>query len=156
MSIPICPFLVITMFVKKVTAALFMSLFLISSVQAQATSNIKDYFSETAAQVKAESDPIQKRIMLKGALERMTVALDKVEGSIFVSEEDLASLDGFRNALQEKQDELAGTNGFNPVPNSQLNSFADYVVQDMEQADRSITISVVTALLILIIVLLVA
>lgn len=148
--------MVITMFVKKIASALIMSFFLISAVQAQATTDIKDYFSETATQVKAESDPVQKRAILESSLERMTVALGKVENSVLVSKEDRASLDGFRNALQEKQDELAGANGFNPVPNSQLNSFADYVVQDMEQADRSITISVVTALLILIIVLLVA
>lgn len=143
------------MYTKKIVGLLLLSCFLIPAVQAQATDDIKSYFSETATQVKAEADPEQKREILSSSLERMTTALGKVEQSRLISDEDRASLDAFGSALQEKQDELAGTNGFNPVPNSQLNSFADYVVQDMEQADRMITVSAVTALLVVIIIILV-
>ncbi len=143
------------MFMKKIVGVLIMSVFLIPAVQAQTTEDIKSYFSETATKVKAEADPDQKREIMASSLERMTTALAKVEKSWLISDEDRVSLDAFGNALQEKQDELAGTNGFNPVPNSQLNSFADYVVQDMEQAERKITISVVTALLIVIIIILI-
>ena len=46
-------------------------------------------------------------------------------------------------------------NGFERVPDAQLDAFSAYIVQDMEQADQKVTISVVTLLLILIIVLLV-
>lgn len=142
------------MFAKKIIGVLVMSCFLVSAVQAQATEDIKGYFSETAAKVKAEPDPDKKREILGNSLERMTDALDKVDKSGLVSKEDRAGLDSFRNALQEKQNELAGTDGFDPIPNSQLNNFSDYVVQSMEQADRTITVSVVTALLILIVVIL--
>lgn len=144
------------MLAKKIVGVLIVSCFFVSAAQAQATEDIKSYFSETTTRVKAESDPEQKREMLENSLQRMSIALDKIESSGLVSEEDLTSLEGFKTALQEKQDELAGVNGFDPVPNAQLNSFADYVVQDMEQAQRTITISVVTALLILIIVILLA
>jgi len=142
------------MFTKKITGVLLLLCFLIPAAQAQATDDIKSYFNETATKVKAEADPEQKREILAGSLERMTTALARVEKSRLISDEDRASLDAFGKTLQEKQDELAGINGFNPVPNSQLNSFADYVVQSMEQADKTITVSVVTALLILIIVIL--
>ena len=75
-----------------------------------------------------------------------------VRSSPLVSKADRAGLDRLKAALQEKQDELAGTNGYARVADDQLNAFSDYVVQDMEQADRTITISVVTALLIVIII----
>ncbi len=47
-----------------------------------------------------------------------------------------------------------GSNGYERVADAQLNAFSDYVVQDMEQADKSITISLVAALLIVIIIIL--
>jgi hypothetical protein len=64
-------------------------------------------------------------------------------------------LDRVRAALQEKSDELAGANGFDRVPDNQLNAFATYIVQDMEQADKTISISLVAALLIIIIIILI-
>jgi hypothetical protein len=42
------------------------------------------------------------------------------------------------------------------VSDGQLNNFSNYVVQDMEQADQVITISVVTLLLIIILIVLIA
>ncbi|MCB0287262.1 MAG: hypothetical protein KDE57_11445, partial [Calditrichaeota bacterium] len=56
--------------------------------------------------------------------------------------------------LQDKQDELMGNNGYERVSDAQLNAFSDYVVQDMEQADKTISISLVSALLIVIIIIL--
>ena len=75
--------------------------------------------------------------------------------SELISKNDGVGLDRFRAALQEKQDELAGRNGYVRVPDEQLNAFSDYVVQDTEQADQVITISVVTLLLILLLVVLI-
>ena len=42
------------------------------------------------------------------------------------------------------------------MEDGQLNDFSNYVVQDMEQADQVITISVVTLLLIVILIVLIA
>jgi hypothetical protein len=56
--------------------------------------------------------------------------------------------------VQDKQDELAGINGYEKVSDSQLNNFSNYVVQSMEQADTTITISLVAALLIVILIVL--
>jgi hypothetical protein len=71
-----------------------------------------------------------------------------------VSGQDKNNLDSFKKLLTEKQDELNGVNGYEPVGNNQLDDFADYVQQDIEQADSVVTISVTTALLIIIILLL--
>jgi len=117
---------------------------------------VQDYFNDAAIKVKATNDPAQKREILSAKIQVMSTALDRVRNSSFVSESDRAGIDRTRAALQEKQDELAGTNGFTRVPDAQLNAFSDYVVQDMEQADRTITIGLVTALLIVIIIILVA
>ena len=84
----------------------------------------------------------------------MSKALDKVQKSPLISKEDREGIDQFKATLKENQDELAGSNGFERVPDAQLNAFSDYVVQNMEQADKTITISLVTALLIVIIIIL--
>ena len=70
------------------------------------------------------------------------------------SKEDGVVIDRVKVIVQEKQDELAGSSGYERVSDEQLNAFSDYVVQDMEQADQIITISLVTLLLIIILVVL--
>ncbi len=117
--------------------------------------NVQKYFNDAACKVKAATDPSQKREILNDKIEDMAKALGMVRSSPLVSKADRAGLDRFKVALQEKQDELAGTNGYARVADDQLNAFSDYVVQDMEQADKTITMSVVTALLIVIIIILV-
>ena len=85
----------------------------------------------------------------------MTRAIDTARSAPLTSEQDAANLDRVKATLQEKSDELAGINGFDRVPDDQLNAFSTYVVQDMEQADKTITISLVVALLIVIIIILI-
>lgn len=116
--------------------------------------SIHGYFNETSLKVKATDDPAQKREILSNSLADMTRAIETIKGAPMTSEQDDASLDRIKATLQEKSDELAGLNGFDRVPDNQLNAFSSYIVQDMEQADRSITISLVAALLIIIIVIL--
>ena len=115
---------------------------------------IKKYFNETVRKVKAETEPKQKREILNNSLQTMSKALNKVESTGLVSKEDRADIDRLKADLQEKQDELAGLNGYERVADTQLNAFSDYVVQDMEQAEKTISISLVSALLIVIIIIL--
>ena len=117
--------------------------------------NVQKYFSDAACKVKATADPSQKRDILNNEFRDMSKALDMVRSMPFVSKADRDGIDRFKATLQDKQDELAGTNGYARVSDAQLNAFSDYVVQDMEQAAHYITISVVTALLIVIIIILV-
>ena len=111
---------------------------------------IQKYFNNTACKVKATDEPAQKRDILNQSLQTMSKALDRVESSGLISQDERAGIDRFKTALQEKQDELTGSNGFERVADAQLNAFSDYVVQDMEQA-RNISISLVAALLIVVI-----
>lgn len=114
---------------------------------------IHKYFSDTALQVKSTDNAVQKRELLDKKLDGMIEAFDIVQGTRGVSHQDRLGLDRIQATLQEKDDELAGRNGFRRVPDDQLNAFSDYIVQDMEQA-HTITIGVVTALLIVIIIIL--
>ena len=68
----------------------------------------------------------------------MSKALDRVESSRLISQEDRTGIDRFKAALKEKQDELAGRNGYERVSDAQLNAFSDYVIQDMEQAEKTV------------------
>jgi hypothetical protein len=123
---------------------------------AMAQDKVHSYLNETALKVKATESPVAKRAILTKDLANMTEALARAENSALTSAEDDAGLASLRIALQEKRDELAGSNGFERVPDDQLNGFATYVVQDMEQAERTVTFSLVTALLIVILVILIA
>ena len=119
------------------------------------TEDFQKYFSDTASKVKATDVPEQKREIINNSLQTMSKALDKVQNMPLVSKDDRASIDRLKDDLRQKQDELAGNNGYERVPDSQLNAFSDYVVQDMEQAEKTITIGLVAALLIVIIIILV-
>jgi len=120
-----------------------------------ASGQIQKHFSEVSKKVKATEDAAEKRMILNESFRSMQKALDIVESSPSISKADLAGIDRVRASVREKQDELAGVNGFNGISDAQLNAFSQYVVQDMEQAQQMITISVVTLLLILILVVLI-
>ena len=123
---------------------------------AQGQDNIQKYFSDAASKVKAANDPSQKREILNTSFEKMSKALKTVQSSPLISKDDQAGIDRVKIILKDKQDELVGLNGYERVPDAQLNAFADYVVQDMEQARETVTISLVALLLIIIIVILIA
>jgi hypothetical protein len=127
---------------------------MIIAVNAQGQDKLQNYFSDAACKVKATTDPTQKREILNKSFENMVTALNRVQGSPLISKDDKVGIDHYKVVLKEKQDELAGLNGYERVPDAQLNAFANYAVQDMEQAAQSVTISLVALLLIIIIVIL--
>ena len=115
---------------------------------------VHDYFNDTALKVQATENPIQKREILTKSLVDMTKVLDTVKNAPLTSEQDDVTLDRVKATLHEKSEELAGINGFDRVPDDQLNAFSTYIVQDMEQADKTITVGLVVVLLIVIIIIL--
>ncbi|MBE0644016.1 MAG: hypothetical protein IH600_08040 [Bacteroidetes bacterium] len=129
--------------------------FLAQAGYAGGTGEIQKYFNNTANDVKAASAPAEKRAILENSLQTVSRALDRVESSGMVTDADRSGIDRFRNSLREKQSELQGTDGFDRVADSQLDGFANYVVQDMQQADQYITISLVALLLIVIVLILI-
>jgi hypothetical protein len=134
--------------------SLVMMLILTLPAHADGKGGVQKYFSDAASKVKATDNPSEKREILNESFHTMSVALDMVQGSATISKDDVAGIDRIKASLQEKQAELAGSNGYVRVPDEQLNAFSDYVVQDMEQADQIITISLVTLLLIVILIVL--
>jgi hypothetical protein len=122
---------------------------------AQGQDKLQNYLSDAACKVKVTADPVQKRAILVNSIEKMEQALNAVKGYPLVSKDDKEGIDRFRVVLQDKRDELAGLNGYDRVTDAQLNAFADYVVQDVEQASQTVTISTVTLLLIIIIAILI-
>jgi hypothetical protein len=144
-----------TMQARTVLGVIVMMLVLVQAGTAGGKGDIQKYFSDTAVKVKATDNPTQKRDILDKSLQNMSRALDKVESLGLVSKEDRAGLNRFKTALQAKQNELKGIDGYERVAHVQLNAYADYVVQDMEQAAETVTISLVAALLIIIILILI-
>jgi len=142
------------MFSRIILGVAVMMCFMVNSGNAGGKEGIQKYFNDTAGKVKATAEPAQKRAILQDALQTMSTALDKVQNSRLISKTDRASLAGFKATLQEKQDELAGNNGYERVADAQLNAFSHYIVQDMEQASKTITITTLTAILVGVIVIL--
>ncbi|RPI05457.1 MAG: hypothetical protein EHM64_06410 [Ignavibacteriae bacterium] len=139
----------------RIAFGLIITLFVLAlPTNAGGKEQLQKYFSNTAAKVKATVNPTEKRAILNESFQTMSGALDKVEGSGLISKDDRAGINRFKSALLEKQDELAGRNGYLRISDEQLNAFSDYVVQDMEQADLIISISLITLLLIAIVLIL--
>ncbi len=118
-------------------------------------STIQNYFNTTAQDVKAAADPAEKRAILSGSFIAMSKALDMLQDSPLTTSGDAAGIRQIKASILDKQNELAGTNGYAGVTDAQLNAFSTYVVQDMEQADQIVSISLVSLLLILILIVLI-
>lgn len=117
---------------------------------------LKQHLRDVVHKVKAAATPAEKRSILDEELRDMLTALDRVEAMSNLSSRDQAGIEALRTRLQEKLDELHGQNGYDAVPDSQLDAFADYVQQDFEQADTlTITITSTALLVLLLIILLV-
>jgi hypothetical protein len=135
--------------------SLIMVLLLTLPAYAAGNGQVQKYFNDVATQVKATDNPVEKRAILNESIHTLSNALGVVQRLPSTSNEDFVGIERFKTTLQEKQDELAGSKGYVRVGDGQLNAFSDYVVQDMEQADPVITISLVTLLLIILVVVLI-
>ena len=124
-------------------------------VNAGGKDKLQKYFNDAALKVKATENASEKREILNESFQRMSKALDKVQNSNLISKEDRIGIDRLKATLQAKQNELTGINGYERVSDEQLNNFSNYVLQDMEQADQMVTISLVALLLIILLVVLI-
>jgi hypothetical protein len=139
---------------RRAVTFLFALVVLAAQALAGGKADLQRFFSDASQKVKATASPSEKRLILSESFQTMSTALDMAQRSPFISKDEYAGLDVYKSALQSKQDELAGRNGYIRVSDERLNAFSEFVVQDMEQADQVVTISVVTLLLILILVIL--
>jgi hypothetical protein len=136
---------------RIVLGSIIMIFVLALPVHAGGKGDIQKYFSDAASKVKATNNPSEKREILNESFNTMSKTLDMVQGSPLISKDDRINIAHFKATLQEKKDELAGTNGYTRVSDAQLNAFSNYVVQDMEQAAEMVTISVVALVLIILV-----
>lgn len=120
----------------------------------KAENRLKDYFSDVALRVKKEQNPAEKREILNRSFEKVFKAVDRIERMPAFSSVDLQVVSEIRSRTRDKFAELNGLNNYQPVTDAQLNHFADYVVQDMEQAKRVTIVTTTTVLLIILLVIL--
>jgi hypothetical protein len=144
-----------TRIARTVVGSVVMLCVLALSAHAEGKEQFQKYFSDAASKVKSTNSPVEKRAILNESFRTMSKALNMVQQSSSLTKEDLAGVIRVQATLQAKQDELQGTNGYVRVPDEKLNSFSDYVVQDMEQADVVVTISLVTLILLAILLVLI-
>jgi hypothetical protein len=134
-------------------AIIFMMFILSIPINAGGKEELQKYFNDVANKVKSTENPSEKREILNESFNKMVKTLNIVQGFPLISENDRMSIDRYKSKLIEKQDELAGRNGFTRVSDRQINAFSDYVVQDTEQAEVVITISLLAVVLIVLLVL---
>lgn len=115
---------------------------------------LKQYVREVVQKVKRAPAAAKKRAILDEEIRAIITVLNRAERMSDPSSSDKADIDALRSRLQEKLDELHGRADYDRVPAHQLDAFADYVQQDFEQAARTVTLSITTALLILILLIL--
>lgn len=90
--------------------------------------------SEFTQQVRQAPDPAEKRRILARFLDHMEDGLGKAENLSELSPADKQSLHTILGKYLAYEAELEGTGGFMAVADSDLNEFANYIRQDMEQA----------------------
>ena len=117
---------------------------------------LKGYFNDMSGNVQKAETPAEKREILSSSLNKVKDVLNTAENLAAKTDADREFINNYRNDINDKLAELNGTDGYEKVSDSNLNDFANYVQQDMEQADRYITLSLTTILLIIIIIILLA
>jgi hypothetical protein len=123
--------------------------------QSNVTETFKEHFSETVQQVKAANVADDKREILNTSFDKMIRATERIESLGNLSSQDLEKMASLRSDISEKLDELNGLNGFDEILDEDLDDFSNYSQQAMEQAlDRTISIGLGTAILVVLILLL--
>lgn len=142
----------------RLTITSIILLFAVQSIAvAQSTSmteTFKKHFNETVEKVHQTESADEKRAILNESFTKMITTLDRIESEANLTEDETAQLVSFKNDISEKQNELNGLDGFDEVQDEDLDDFSNFSQDFVEQANRTITIGLTTALLILIILLL--
>jgi len=123
------------------------------NAQTKWENRLKEYFNDLLLKVEETKDPAEKRALLNESLERFLTAMDRVQRLPFLNQEQREALARFEAEVQEKHDELNGVAGFAMVANADLDDFAGYMVQDLEQAMRSYVVLSTAAIIIIIVLL---
>ena len=114
----------------------------------------KTHMNKTVQDVKSSDKADEKRAILDRSFTKMLKALDKIENNASMTEDEKSRLDAFKSSITEKSNQLHGLKGLKKVSDENLDEFSEYSQEAMEQADRTLTLSLTTVLLVVIILLL--
>lgn len=117
------------------------------------TETFKKSFNETFEEVQYTESADEKRTILNEKFSKMINVIDRIESKANLSEDESNQLSSYKAGLLEKQNELNGLDGFDEILDEDLDDFSEYSQQFFEQANRTITIGVGTAILIAILLL---
>ena len=146
----------------KTLYTIFASVLLVCAIQTESfsqsvniTESFKMHLNETVQAVHETDNADEKRAILNESFNKMITAIDRIESMTSLTGNESALLASFKFDLTEKLNELNGLDGFDQIVDSELNDFSNYSQDMIEQAiNRTITIGLGTALLIIIILLL--
>lgn len=113
----------------------------------------KEYINTMVERVEEAENPSDKRAILNNSFDNMITAFERAGDMRVASEKDKEAIKSLKANIQEKKNELNGEEGYRKVADNKLNNFANYVQQDLEQAD-TVVISISATVLAIILVLL--
>jgi hypothetical protein len=140
--------------IGRIVGLLILAFAFVQLASAHDRSEIHKRLADVAQHVKQVQDPAAKRALLDDTFRQLTDVIEKASQGPLATVTDQAALKSLARNIQEKRDELNGRNGFQRVDDSKLNNFADYSIQDLEQADQWVYISTGTIILIVLLILL--
>lgn len=134
---------------------LFFASFGTASAQSESVSEMfKTHFNQTVQDVKSAENPKDQRLLLNASFDKMVRAVDRINEKAELTDDQRTELMAFKDQIVQKKNELNGADGFDEVQDDELIDFSDYSQQELEQANRTVTLSLTTALLIVLILLL--
>jgi hypothetical protein len=140
----------------RITAAVFLSLLMIrASAADDQKRELQKYINEIVTEVKDAETPAEKREILNDLFNDLQRSFETAKESPFVPAEDHAGIEVLQNKITDRQNELNGVNGYEMVPDERLDSFASFTLQDIEQADSTVTIGIGTLIIIILLAILV-
>ena len=140
----------------RIILTVILSFFLFQTSKADdLKKELQKYINEIITEVKEAETPDEKREILNDLFEDLQSSFSAGKNSPYVPEEDHNGIDILETKMRDRQNELNGLDGFEKVPDNKLNEFATFTLQDIEQADTVITISLTTLLLIIILAILI-
>jgi hypothetical protein len=138
----------------RIVGLMVLAFVFVQMAAAHDQTEIHKRLAEVAQHVKQVQDPAAKRALLDNTFQQLAGVVDAASKGPLATTSDQAALKSLARNIQEKRDELNGKNGFQWVDDSKLNRFADYSIQDLEQADQWVYISTGTIILIVLLILL--
>lgn len=141
--------------------AILASTLLVCAIQTESfaqSSNVSETFkkhvNETVQKVQNTDNADEKRVILNESFTEMITAIDRIESLASLTEDESTILENYKLGIEEKLSELNGLDGYDDIADEELDEFSNFSQDFIEQANRTVTIGVTTALLILIILLL--